>query len=228
MTIFNIYCDELGEQQFGAMSQAIGSSTEQAIVGSSQIVPLLVSAMARIARTEAGAKSLAEMLDRDHDGSILMKLPDLYANRGIGNGDVLTTQLLAENRPAAEALICKQSGLNPASTNKLFNITTPILLGMIGAKKRADKINTAMLAQMLNNFAELHEREENPAPTATESQSAGLLGGIPGFGEISGLLKTGNFAGVGSMITKLLDKNKDGSVIDDLQGMAKGFIDGAK
>lgn len=224
MTIFNIYCDELGEQQFGAMSQAIGSSNEQAILGSSQIVPLLVSAMARITRTEAGAKSLAEMIERDHDGSILMKLPDLYANRGIGNGDVLTTLILAENRPAAEALICKQSGLNPASTNKLFNITTPILLGMIGAKKRADKINTAMLAQMLNNFAELHEREEKAGATPTESQASA----IPGFGEISGLLKTGNFAGIGSMITNLLDKNKDGSIMDDLQGMAKGFIDGAK
>lgn len=227
MTIFNIYCDELGEQQFGAMSQAIGSSTEQAVIGSSQVVPILVSAMARLTRTDAGAKELSDLLDRDHDGSIMMKLPDLYANRGIGNGDALTTMILGDKRAAAEALVCKQSGLNTVSTSKLFNITTPILLGMIGAKKRQDKINAALLAQMLNNFAELHEREENPEAAAAP-QAGGFLSNIPGLGQIGGMLQGGNFSGIGKMITNLLDKNKDGSIMDDLQGMAGGLMGGQK
>jgi Bacterial protein of unknown function (DUF937) len=229
MTIFNIYCDELGEQQFGAMSQAIGSTTEETVLGSSQIVPLLVSAMARLTRTDAGAKSMSDLLDREHDGSVLMKLPDLYANRSNVNGDALASAILGNSRPAAETLVSKQSGLSPASCTKLFNITTPILMGMIGAKKREDKINAALLSQMLNNFAALHEREENPEEA--EPQAGGILSSIPGLGSlgnIGGLLKSGNFAGIGSMITKLLDKNNDGSVMDDLQGMAGGFLSGKK
>jgi hypothetical protein len=231
MTIFDIYSDSLGEQQFSAIAQAIGSTNEQAIVGSSQIVPILVSAMARNTRSDAGAKALSDLLDKGHDGSILMQLPDLYANRGIGNGDALCNGILGSNRAAAEAMVSKASGLNPASTTKLFTITTPILLGMIGAKKIEDKINAQLMAQMLNTFAEQHEREMNPEEVAAKTaspQGAGMFSNVPGLSSIGGLLQGGNFAGIGKMITSLLDKNKDGSVMDDIQGMAGSFLGGKK
>jgi Bacterial protein of unknown function (DUF937) len=233
MTIFNIYSDQLGEQQFGAIAQAIGSTRDQAIVGSSQIVPFLVSAMARNTRTDAGAKALSDMLDKDHNGSILMNLPALYANRTNGNGEALANGILGSHRGEVEAWVSQESGLNAASTAKLMNITTPILLGMIGMKKAQDKINAALLAQMLNNFAELHEREENPEAAAAEApaEGGGFLGSIPGLsslGNIGGLLKSGNFGGIGKMITGLLDKNKDGSVMDDIQGMVGGLMGGNK
>ncbi len=230
MTIFDIYSDQLGEQQFSAIAQAIGSTNEQAIVGSAQVVPILVSAMARNTRTDAGAKALSDQLDKGHDGSILMKLPELYANRGIGNGDALASGILGSNRPAAEAMVSKASGLNPTSTTKLFTITAAILMGMIGAKKKEENINAALMAQMLNTFAETHERESNPteAAPAAATPGAGMFSGIPGLGAIGGVLQGGNFAGIGKMITGLLDQNKDGSIMDDVQGMAGKFMGGAK
>jgi Bacterial protein of unknown function (DUF937) len=229
MTIFNIYVDQLGEQQFGAIAQAIGATRDQAVLASSQIVPFLVSAMARNTRTAAGAKALSDMLDKDHNGSILMNLPALYANRTSTNGDALANGILGTHRAEMEAWVSQECGINPGSTNKLVNITTPILLGMIGHKKAEDKINAPLLAQMLNNFAELHEREENPEAVAQEEAAAAGGGGFLdklGLGSVGGMLKSGNFAGIGKMITGLLDKNKDGSIMDDVQGMVGGIMGG--
>lgn len=238
MTIFNIYSGQLGEQQFDAISKAIGSTRDQAVVGSSIIVPILVSAMARITRAETGAKALSDMLDRDHDGSILMKLPSLYANPGSGGGDAQLASILGGKRAEAEELVAKESGLSAASTGKLFLITTSIVLGMIGLKKRHEKIDARMTAQMLNTFAERHEREESGEEEPEQAEASGFFSKIPGMGAIAGklgglgnlggLLKGGNFAGIGDKIKGLLDKNKDGNIMDDLQGMAGGLFGGKK
>lgn len=233
MTIFNIYSDQLGEQQFGAISQAIGTTRDQAIVASSQIVPFLISALARNTRSEAGAKAFAALLDKDHNGSILMNLPALYANRTNGNGDALTNGILGSHRAEVEAWVAQESGISAEATTKLMNITTPILLGMIGMKKAQNKVDAATIAATLNHFAALHEREESGDAPAEAPAAAGglgaLFGSIPGMdklGDLGGILKGGNFAGIGKAITGFLDKNKDGSVMDDLQGMAGGLLGG--
>lgn len=238
MTIFNIYSDQLGEQQFDAIAKAIGSTRDQAIIGSSQIVPILVSAMARNTRSEAGAKALSDKLDRDHDGSVLGKIPTLYANPASCGADSDLEAILGNKRAEAEAIVSKESGLSPASTTKLFQITTSLVMGMIGLKKRHEKISAQMTAQMLNTFAERHEREETGEPEPEQSQASGFFSKIPGMsaitgklgglGNIGGLLKGGNFAGIGNMIKGLLDKDKDGDVMDDLQGMAGGLFGGKK
>jgi hypothetical protein len=205
MTIFNIYVDQLGDQQFGAIAQAIGSTRDQAVLASSQIVPFLVSAMARNTRTDAGAKALSDMLDKDHNGSILMNLPALYANRTSTNGDALANGILGAHRAEVEAWVSQECGISAQ-----------------------DKINAALLAQMLNNFAEQHEREENPEAAAQEQAAAGGGGFLDklGLGSVGGMLQSGNFAGIGKMITGMLDKNKDGSVMDDIQGMVGGIVGG--
>jgi hypothetical protein len=229
MTIFNIYSGQLGEQQFAEIARSIGSTRDQAIVGSSQIVPILVSAMARISRSEEGARALSDMLDRDHNGSILMQLPALYANPNLGGGDALLSSILGNKRADAIDLVAQESGLDGAATEKLFVMTTSIVMGMIGMKKRQDKIGPAMLAQMLNTFAERHEREESgepePEPAGGASDSFfGKITSMAGLGNVTGMLKSGNFEGIGKLVTNLLDKNKDGSVMDDLMGMAGGLL----
>lgn len=234
MTIFNIYSGQLGDNQFSSIAHSIGATIDQTVIGSSLIVPILVSAMARNTRSEAGANALSDTLDRHHDGSILMKLPALYANPSIGNGDTVLVGILGEKRAAAEQIVSQESGLSATATTKLFSITAPILMGMIGGKKRQEKISAALLSQMLNTFADRHEREEKGEPepeTAAEAQASGIFGNIPvlsSLGSIGGLLQSGNFAGIGKMITGLLDKNKDGSVMDDIQGIAGSLLGGKK
>jgi hypothetical protein len=224
MTIFNIYSSQLGEQQFNAIAQAIGSTRDQAILGSAQIVPILVSAMARITREESGAKALSDKLDRN-DGSILAQLGSLYANPALGHGDEAIAEILGNKRALAEQLVSQESGLNAASAAKLFTITTPIVLAMIAMKKRQDKVNASLLAKMLNDMAEIHERAENPEAEEAAPAAGGFMGMI---GNIGGMLKSGNFKGIGNMVKGLLDKNKDGDIMDDLKGMAGGLFGGKK
>lgn len=249
MTIFNIYSGQLGEQQFEAIGRSIGTTRDEAVLGSAQAVPILVSAMARISRSGAGAKALGDLLDR-HDGSLLMKLPALYANPAIGQGEGLLQNLLGNKVADAVALVSRESRIPQTAAQKLFVLTAPILLAMIGMKKRQDKIDDATLAQMLQHFADLHEREESgeAAPEAPAEKSGflgglgslagnlagsggglgGALGNLGGIGDVGGMLKGGNFSGIGKLIAGLLDRDKDGDVMDDISGMAGGLLGGKK
>ena len=237
MDLIEILQSQLSDDMLGQISQQIGADKEQTAVAANGVFATLVGGLANNASSESGLASLGAALDRDHDGSILTKIAALYANPAIGHGDVQLASILGNHRAEAERLVSKESGLSASATTKLFLITTPLVLGMIGMKKRQDKINAALLSKMLNDYAAIHEREESgeEEPQAEASGMGGFLNNIPGLsgitsklGPVTGLLKSGNFSGIGKMITGLLDKNQDGSVMEDIQGMARGFLRGKK
>ena len=132
MTIFDIYSSQLGEPQFDLIAQHIGASTEQTVQGSNQIVPLMVSAMARISRSDAGAKGVYDLITSQHDGSIMGQLPSLYANPSQFPGDEAFSRLIGDRRDDAVAYINEETGMNSTSTNKLIGISASLLLGMMG------------------------------------------------------------------------------------------------
>ena len=239
MTIFNIYSSQLGEQQFDAIAQNIGATTEQTVQGSNQIVPLMISAMARISRTDAGAQGVYDLITSEHDGSVLRQLPNLYANPSQFPGDEAFSRLLGDRRDDAAEYVSDDTGMSIASSNKLIGISSSILLGMMGGMMRQQNTDKAVLASTLNDFAAMHERQENeeePVAAAAPEQSGGgglfgsMLGmaGLGGLGNIGSMLKGGTKGGIMKMVTGLLDRNRDGSVIDDLMGMAGGFLGGKK
>lgn len=238
MTIFNIYSSQLGEQQFDLIAQSIGATTEQTVQGSNQIVPLMISAMARISRSDAGAQGVYDLITSQHDGSVLGRLPSLYANPTQFPGDEAFSRLLGDRRDDAAQYVSEDTGMSLASANKLIGISSSILLGMMGGIMRQQNTDKAMLATTLNDFAAMHERQENeeaPVAAAAPAQGGGglfssMLGmaGLGSLGNIGAMLQGGGKGGIMKMVTGLLDRNRDGSVIDDLMGMAGGFLGGKK
>ncbi len=234
MTIFNIYSSQLGEQQFDAIAQNIGATTAQTVQGSNQIVPLMISAMARISRSDAGAQGVYDLITSEHDGSVLRQLPNLYANPTQFPGDLAFSRLLGDRRDDAAQYVSDDTGMSMASSQKLIGISSSILLGMMGGMMRQQKTDKAMLASTLNDFAAMHERQESgeePVAAAAPEQGGGglfssMLGmaGMSGLGNIGAMLQGGGKGGIMKMVTGLLDRNRDGSVIDDLMGMAGGFL----
>lgn len=228
MNFLDLFTSQLGPGQLDALSNTLGADKAQTSSALGTFVPLIVSAMARNTSNPTGAAALAGALDRDHDGSILTQLPQLLNNPALGNGDGILGHILGGKRQVAEQAVAQQSGLSAGSTSQLFTIVAPIVLGMIGGKKRQEGFGADILAGMLRSFSNTHEQQ---APQ--NDAGGGLLGSIGGMvassmaGNAGG--NAGNAApssGMGSLITSILDRDGDGSAIDDVAGMLGNMLSG--
>ncbi len=229
MNFLDLFTSQLGPGQLDALSNTLGADKAQTTSALGTFVPLIVSAMARNTSNPTGADALAGALDRDHDGSILTKLPELLNNPALGNGDGILGHILGGKRQVAEQAVAQQSGLSAGSTSQLFTIVAPIVLGMIGGKKRQEGFGADILAGMLRSFSNTHE-QQGPQNDA----GGGLLGTIGGMvaGSMAGNAGGGNAgnaapaSGMGSLITSILDRDGDGSAIDDVAGMLGNMLSG--
>ncbi len=219
MNFLDMFTSQLGSGQIDALSQSLGADKAQTQSALGAFVPLMVSALARNASTPEGANALSNALDRDHDGGILSMLPSLLNNPALGKGDGILGHVLGGKRPVAESAVSQSSGLSMESTARLFTMAAPLVLGMIGAKKRQDGFGADILSSMLNGFSQNHENDQQQ-----EQAGGGLLGTI-------GSMVTGNqgaSSGMGGFITAILDRDHDGSAIDDVGGMIGSMFTGRK
>lgn len=196
MNLLDIIKSQLGDDKVNQLSNNLGEDQGSTLSALSNAVPFLVSALARNSKTEEGASSLAGALDRDHDGSIMDQLGSLIDRPEESQGQGILNHVLGSKRPAAEEAVASKSGISMASAAKIFQIAAPIVMGMIGKKKKDDGLDGGGLA--------------------------GLLGGLASQGESD----DEGGSGIGSMITGLLDRDGDGNVMDDIGGMIGGFFGG--
>jgi hypothetical protein len=244
MNFLELFSSQLGANQMDALSNAVGGDKSQTNAAIGAMVPLIVSALARNSKTPEGANALAGALDRDHDGGIFTKIPSLIGQPDLFKGDGILGHVLGGKREVAQSAVSQSSGLSLANTGKLFAIVAPIVMGMIGAKKRQDGFGADILASMLNGFANHHENDQpqgNDGGGGLLGTLGGLVAGATGGGESGGgILGTiggmvagaagggqsqgGSGGGLGSFIGAILDRDHDGSAIDDIGGMIGGFL----
>ena len=218
MNFLEIFTSQIGQGKVDEMSNAIGADKNQTMAALGAAVPLLVSAMARNTRNEDGAQSLAGALDRDHDGGILQNLGGLFSNPSSAKGDGILNHVLGGRREVAQSAISQSSGLSAEATSKMLQIVAPMVLGMIGKKKKDEGFGAGILATMLSQFSQTHETNVAPQP-----ESSGSM-----MGNIGSMVSGAATSGLGSMITGILDRDNDGSVMDDIGGMIGGMMSGKK
>ena len=194
MNLLDIIKAHVGEENVNQLSSNLGEDKGNTLDAISKAVPVLVSAMARNTRSEEGANSLAGALDRDHDGSILDNIGSLISNPEASEGQGILKHVLGGKQNNAEKAVSEKSGISLDSAIKIFQVAAPILMGMLGKKKREENLDGGGLAGMLGSLASSQEKDDE--------------GG----------------SGIGSMITGLLDRDGDGNVMDDIGGMIGGFL----
>ncbi|MBX2929894.1 MAG: DUF937 domain-containing protein [Saprospiraceae bacterium] len=171
-------------------SQIGGADRQQTAMAASGIMTTLVSALARNASNEQGAAAIAGALDRDHDGSILNNLAGLLGGQ---------TQAQEGNR-----------ALNGAG----------ILQHILG-----DRQNPA--ADMISQMSGLNSNQTGNMMQILAPLVMGMLGktkreqGLDIGGLASLLSGTANSRQAqsnpaSSLVTRLLDKDGDGSAVDDI------------
>jgi hypothetical protein len=195
MSILNELTQQLSGPALQALTQQLGTDQSTTQSAVEAALPMLIGALAKNASTEQGAQSLAGALERDHDGGILNQLTGFLASPDNGSGPGILGHVLGQKQPAVEQGVSQISGLDMSKVGPLLANLAPIVMGMLAQQQRSRSLDPGSLAGMLNN-----ERQQ------VQQQSSGT----------AGMAMT--------MLNSFLDKDGDGSAIDDIGGMLGNFF----
>lgn len=200
--------DLLGQQQgdeaVDEISRNVG--TEPSLVSSaiSAALPALINGLANNASTPAGAESLNNALEQHHDGGILDNLGGL-AGKIFGQREAepppeadaggILGHILGDSQGAVAQDVSQKSGLGLGQVAQILMFLAPIVMGYLGRQKQQQGIGAEGIGGLLG----------------------GLLGGGAGQPEGSG-------NAVIDMASSALDRDHDGSSLDDIASMAYKYM----
>jgi hypothetical protein len=185
----NIVLDQLSNQ----LNPGDSSKTSAAIDSTVQV---LLNAVAKNVAQPDGATSFINALNRDHDGSLVDHLTDYLGgqfqpqNSSTTNGSGILNHLLGNKQETAAETISKQTGLDAEQIKKIMATVAPILMGLLG--KANQQGQTAQ----------------------GQPSGGGLIDMI-----LQTTKKVNEKSGQGNILTQILDKDGDGSIMDDVAGM---------
>lgn len=185
------FIDKLSEQIGGA-------DRDQTRAAAHGIVTALSGAAAQTAATPAGASSLLNMLDTDHNGSIFDNLIGAVTGGGQQGGGAaqsgvgIVESLLGGNQSGVVSMISKMAGLDSGKTGSLLTILAPVVLGALGKAKNTGGLDIGGVLNLLQGNQQ--QAQSNPAL---------------------------------QMISGFIDKNHDGNIADDLiSGLGSNLLGG--
>ncbi len=189
MDLIDLLQSQLSGNVLDQLSNQIGGQKEETEVATSGIISMLTAALAKNAASPGGASALANALDSDHDGSILDNIGDLLG----GN--------LTNNRAANGAGILKHI-LGGNQGNAIEAISK--MSGLSGDK--TGNLMT-MLAPIVLGMLGKQKKQNN----MDQSGLSDMLS--------RSVKSTNNQRKELGLLGKLLDRDGDGSVMDDIADM---------
>ncbi len=188
--LIDLLQSQLSDGLIDQLSKQIGAPQQQTRTAADSILSSLIGGLAKNAQQPGGADALANALDNDHDGSLLDNLNDL-----IGGG--------------------KPANINPRAANG-----EGILKHVLGGKKGGvmDMVSqisglgqgqTGNLMAMLAPIVMGMLGKQKKSSGLDSGGIANILAGALGAQKQRGGLAT-------TLITNLLDRDGDGSAIDDV------------
>ena len=200
--LFDLLQGHLDENVVDQLSNQIGGADRQQTATAAQsIVSTLLSGLAKNASTPEGAASLNNALERDHDGSLLDNLMGMLGGGG--------------QQPAPE----QSRALNGAGIlNHILGDRQGGAIDMISQMSGLDSSKTGnlmtTLAPMVMSLLGQQKRQQG----LDVAGIAGLL-----TNSVGQQREAGN--PLMDMATRFLDKDGDGSMMDDVAGMVgKGLL----
>lgn len=191
---------QLSDGLIEQLSATIDADPKQTATAAQGIMSTLVSGLAKNASTPEGASSLASALDRDHDGSILNNLMGMFS----GNMQAQPEQPRALN--------------GVGILNHILGDRQGGVIDMISKMSGLDSSKTGNLMAMLAPVVMGMLGRQKQQQGLDISSLAGLLSGT-----VTQQRKSGN--PLMDLANRFLDKDGDGSAVDDIAGMVgKGLL----
>jgi hypothetical protein len=193
MDLMDLLKGQMTPEMIGQLSQHSGASHEQTATAADGVLSTLLGGLAKNAQTPEGASGILGALDRDHDGSILNDVMGMVMGGG------------AQQQQAPSAL-------NGAGI--LGHILGGQQQGAAQVISQASGVSQDGVASMMLKLAPLVMGvlgQQKQQQGFDASGLASLLGGSVQNASSSNPMM--------QLATRFLDKNGDGSMVDDLMGM---------
>lgn len=224
------------------IADQIGATPGQTQEAVAAAMPMLLGALARNSATPQGADGILGALGRDHDGSLLDNLGGLLGGLGGGSGpgsgglgDIggILGGMLGGGSPSAgqaggggggggmmdiggailghvfggkqgnvASTLGKSTGMKSGQILQLLAMLAPIVMAVLGKQnKQSGGLDQGGLADILGGA--FQQSAAKAPPSVTQSAGAG---------------------GIGGLLSSILDRDKDGSVMDDLMEQGGGIL----
>ncbi|HEX2223796.1 MAG TPA: DUF937 domain-containing protein [Thermoanaerobaculia bacterium] len=191
---------QLGPDTISQLSRQLGTDENQTRQALPLALSALVGGLGREAATPQGAQNLSGALDRDHDGSLLDNLGGLLGQSGGGG----------------------LGGLGEGILKHVLGGKRPQVESQLGQASGLDAAKMgkllALLAPIVLAYLGKQKRQRGLDPGGLGEILAGERRQAQQKAQQSGL------GGLGG----LLDRDGDGDILDDLAGLAGGFLGGGK
>ena len=181
------------------LSKQIGAQDPNKVKRAAQgVSELLLDAISRNAQHQERGGGLFGALKNDHDGGILGDLMGVLggqrktANPSTTNGTGIVNHLLGKRQLEAAQIISQMSGLDIFKSGVLMQLIAPVIMGVVGQKRKSNGLDLGGLAKILMGGGQQQGGGQS-------SVGGGLLG-------------------------KLLDRDGDGSMMDDLLNMGMQIL----
>ncbi len=195
--LINEVSRHLNDNVIVQLSKQLGASDPNQVKRASQgISELLLNAISRNANNQQMGGGLMGALQKDHDGGILGDLlgalsgQKQVSNPKTMNGDGIVRHLLGNKQLEAAQVIAQMSGLDIFKSGVLMQLVAPVVMGVVGQKKKSNGLDLGGLASILLGGGQNQNQNQ---------QGTGAAGGA-----------------LGNIFGKLLDQNNDGNMMDDL------------
>jgi len=167
MNLMDILQGQVSDEMLGQLSEHIGAEPEQTAQATNGIFATLLGGLANNASSEGGLSSLANALDRDHDGSVLDDLAGMVGGmlQGGGqdsratNGSGMLNHILGDRQEVAAEQIGQSSGLSAGQVMKLLPILAPIVMSVLGKTKSSGGLDLGSLANVLMGGAQQAQQQ---------------------------------------------------------------------
>ena len=240
-SLFDQLSQHVNADTVSKIATQIGATPGQTQAAVSAAMPMLLGALARNSATPQGADGILGALGRDHDGSLLDNLGGLLGGLGGGSGSAgglgdiggILGGMLGGGAPSAgqagsggggggmmdmggailghvfggkqgnvASTLGKSTGLESGQILQLLAMLAPIVMAVLGRQnKQSGGLDQGGLADILGGA--FQQSAAKAPPSVTQGAGAG---------------------GMGDLLSSLLDRDKDGSVMDDLMQQGGGIL----
>jgi hypothetical protein len=194
---------EQGDEAVGQISQSVGADSSLVNSAIQMALPALINGLAANAATPEGAENLNNALEQHHDGSILDNIGGL-GSLIFGGGQA------AAPPPQADAggILGHILGTDQGQVAQDVSQKTGLGMGQVAQI-------LMFLAPIVMGYLGRQKQQQNVGADGL----GGLLGGLLGGSRPGAASSTG-----GSIIGSVLDRDHDGSSIDDIASMAFDYL----
>jgi len=196
---------EKGDEAVDQISQSVGADSSLVSTAISAALPHILNGLANNASSADGADSLNEALDQ-HDGSVLDNLGGLSSMIFGGgqqaapppqaNAGGILGHILGGSQGAVAQDVSNKSGLDMGQVAQILMMLAPIVMGYLGRQKQEQGVGADGIGSILGSLL------GGEHASAAQAPSSGILG----------------------MAEGMLDRDHDGSALDDLASMAFNYV----